>query len=79
MRWIAARAKYFLGRRHIIRISRLKNVFDELLRVAIVKREPGALHLHHNAMTFQKGVVVRVKVDGVFDHLVSGNRFGFRK
>jgi len=52
VRWIATCAKYFLSRRHIIRISRQKNVVCEFLRVSIVKREPGALHLYHDAMSF---------------------------
>jgi len=42
---------------------RLKDILDEFLRVAIVERKPGALHLHHHAMTFLETVIGAVQID----------------
>jgi len=38
-----------------------ENVRDEFLWIAIVKRIPAALHLHHHAMAFLEGVIVRAQ------------------
>src|SRR5438132_5125650 len=44
----------------------LKDVRHEGLRIAIDEREPRALHLHHQTMSFEKRVVLRVEAPGVF-------------
>src|SRR5260221_10415344 len=59
----------------IVRIARLVNVLHKLLRVAIDQREPRALHLHHDPMSLQKDVVVRMQPDLVFQYTVRRNCF----
>src|SRR5512147_543700 len=57
----------------IVRLTRLEYVGHEALRVSVVEREPGTLHLHHDAMPLQEHVIVRVQADDVFHWLVRGN------
>jgi len=46
----------------VVRRCRFKNIRCILLRIAVDDREPRALHLHHDPMSFQEDMVVRVKV-----------------
>src|SRR6266436_4944862 len=41
----------------------LKNIRHKFLRIAIVKRKPCALHLHHDAMPFLENVIRRVQIN----------------
>src|SRR5206468_665713 len=59
-----------------IRILRLEDVRNELLRISIDEREPAALHLHLNPVTLAEAVILGVQVDDVLLHLV--RRDGFR-
>src|SRR5438477_8528233 len=77
VRWILRRAIHALRGRSEIGSLCLKNVRDEGLRIAIDKREPCALHLHHHAVSFEKGVVLRVEAPGVLRDRVRHDGLGF--
>ncbi len=51
----------------------------EGLRVAVVEREPAALHLDHDAMAFEEDVVGGVQGEFVFLRRVGGDGFGLRE
>src|SRR5437899_1065371 len=55
----------------------LKDVRHEGLRIAIDKREPCALHLHHHAVSFEKRVVLRVETPRVLSDRVRHDGLGF--
>lgn len=57
---IAARAKDALRRGDVIRVMREENVVDKSLGIAIVKRKPCALDLHHDPVTLKESVIVGV-------------------
>jgi len=58
--------------------ARLVNV-AKLLRIAVHEREPGALHLHHDAMTAPEGVI-RIRHDPFdFRHFSRFKRLGLRE
>jgi len=52
-----------LGGLLVVGLLGLENVGYELLRVAIVHGEPGALHLHHDAVAFLEDVIRGVQID----------------
>src|SRR5580658_4506265 len=58
VRWAALRTEYLLRGFSEIGCPRLKNVLHISLGIAVVEREPGALHLHHDAMPLQEGMIV---------------------
>src|ERR1700722_9789967 len=60
----------------IVTLFGFENIGYKFLRVAIVEREPSALHLHHDAMSLFEDVVRGVKVDGKRGHFA--RRDGFR-
>src|ERR1019366_2369412 len=45
-----------------IRRGRHENVWNESLRIPVNDRKPGALHLHHDPMAAQEGVLLGVHV-----------------
>src|SRR5580692_2903623 len=61
----------------VVALFGFENIRYKFLWVAIVEREPGALYLHHDAMTLFKDVVRGVKVDGERRHFARGDRFRF--
>ncbi len=63
------------GRDEVGRL-REKDVRHELLRVPIDDREPGALHLHHDAVPGLKRVIVGGKRNHVLDRNVRRQRGG---
>jgi hypothetical protein len=52
------RAIDLLRRFHIIGVGSFVDIVYKLLRIAVVQWKPGALHLHHNAMSLEKHMVV---------------------
>ena len=56
-----------------------KDIRHESLRIAVDYREPAALNLHHNPVSFLKGVIVGRKRNLVVLHRVRRNRLGFFK
>src|SRR5574340_257934 len=63
-------AKDPLPRRHVILILGLEDIVHELLRIAVDQREPRALHLHHDLVSLQEGMVVGVQAEPVLQRLV---------
>src|SRR5271154_2853920 len=61
----------------VVALFGFENIGYKLLRVAIVEREPSALHLHHDAMTLFKDVVRGVKVDGERRYFARSDGFRF--
>ena len=55
------------------------DVGQKLLRIAVVQREPRALHLHLDAMALEKGVIGGVKAEAVFEDFVCRDGFGVFK
>src|SRR5262249_35528838 len=53
-----------LRRLLIVRGLRFEDVAHEFLRVAVIEREPSALDLHHDAVTFLEYVIRGVQVYG---------------
>src|SRR5262245_4812328 len=56
-----------------------ENVVDEGLRVAVVKREPAGLDLHHDAVTRQEHVIRVWQREAIGLQVVGGNRAGMLK
>jgi hypothetical protein len=52
-----------LTSRDEVRSTGQKDIRNKSLRISIVERKPAALDLHHNAVAFEKSVIVRVQVD----------------
>ena len=46
-----------------VRFFRFKDIWNKFLRIAVVEREPSALDLHHDAVTFFENVIRRVQVN----------------
>jgi len=61
----------------VVRFLRFENIRHELLWIAIVKREPGALHLDHDAMARLEDVVGGVQVDRERRNFIGRDRLGF--
>src|SRR5580692_108382 len=59
------RSVYFLGGRLEIGIRCLKDIWYELLRIAVNNRKPGTLHLNHYPVTFFEYMVETVEVYGI--------------
>src|SRR5690349_24710304 len=55
------------------------DVGEKLLRVAIIEREPRALHLDLDAMALEKSVIGGVQAEAVFLNLISRDGFGMVK
>src|SRR5258708_15923477 len=79
IRWIVARTIDLLGRFVKILFGRLIDAGHPSLRVAINKREPGALDLYHHSMTFKKRMVSVVQADYVRENFAGRNRLRTRK
>src|ERR1700676_141092 len=62
--WILVRTINGLGGLLIVSLLCFENIGYKFLRVAIVEREPGALHLDHHAMTFLEDVICGVQAHG---------------
>src|SRR3984885_8070505 len=63
-----------LGCGNVIRSRCLVDVWHELLGIAIDHWKPCGLNLHHDAVTFDKDVVVIAQWDGPFCWLVRSER-----
>src|SRR5687767_12007544 len=74
-----AGTEYSLGRWLKVRLFGKKNVRHESLRVAVDHREPCALHLHHDPVTFPEGVVVGRKRNLIVLYRISRKRLRFLK
>src|SRR6266545_5150620 len=55
----------------------LEDVRDILLRIAVVEREPGALHLHHDLVPLAEAVMAPMQIDSVFIDFVRSDRLRF--
>ena len=65
MRWMLCRTVDVMRRRlEVIRLG-LEYVWYERLRVAVDDWEPCALHLHHEAVSFEERVALRVQAERV--------------
>src|SRR2546430_16381161 len=63
MRWIFAGAPNSMRLRLKVARLSLENVRHERLRIAVVQREPAALHLHHDAMALLEPIRLRRGVE----------------
>src|SRR6187402_185938 len=74
MRRLLARSKYPL--RGLLKIGILceEDIRHELLRIAVDEREPGALHLDHDPVSFLEHVVVGRESDLVMLYRIRRNR-----
>src|ERR1700685_3209020 len=63
-----------LRRLSIIRWLRKQNVDDVRLRIAVVKRKPTRLYMHHYSMSGQKHMVGTRQREPVFLDGIGGNR-----
>src|SRR5215469_2494335 len=77
MRRVFAGAVHLVGRLLIVGFLRFKNIRNEFLRVAVIEREPRALHLNHDAVAFFEHVIRRVQVNREWRNLPRNNRLGF--
>ena len=68
-----------LGGGFEIGFLRLEDIWDVTLGIPVDYGEPGALDLHHDAVSFQKNVVVAGKGDLIVLDGVGGHRLGFLK
>jgi hypothetical protein len=68
-----------LARLPVVPRLRPKNIRDKRLRIAIVKREPTGLHLHHYPVPGQKNVVGGWQCEAIEQRNVGGYWFGDRK
>ena len=79
MRWISSRLVNPLSRGLVVIRPGVENIVNEFLRVAIVKRKPGTLDLHHYPVAFLEHVIICVQIDQVFVYFVRDNRGRFFK
>lgn len=54
---------------------RIENIWNKRLRISINYRKPGALDLNHDAMIFQKAVILSMQTICIFLHFIRLNRF----
>src|SRR5260370_42639245 len=54
-----------------------KYIWHKVLRIAIDYREPGALHLYHDAVSLQENMIVGGKADLVVRHRIRNDWRGF--